>query len=275
MTNPIKTAKEKLAAFAEEKELKSKLIDFGDTAVQAVLRGASKLVSDKTVPYLNRYDNTSYMEGSGYFLSAPKEGAAWSVGFAKDSILPERVAGELYLGGYLNFPPNKVSGYLTDLTVRAFAFDDGSGRGINVFAVIDCVGISNTDVRLIRRRLQPLIEEKNIVSVNISATHCHSGIDTLGVWGDLTEALKKNPAAVKSEKKLKNAVSRRNPDFMEYLFETAAEPIEAALNDMTPGRLDAAALPCGQFVHDKRPPYVTDDNLTLLRFTPEDTERKN
>ena len=273
MTDPIKTLNEKATAFAQEKELKAKLIDFGDDAVQAVLRGAGKLVSDKTIPYLNRYDNTGFMEGSGYFLSEPKEGAAWSVGYAKASILPERVQGELYLGGYLNFPPNRVSGYLTDLVCRAFAFDDGTGRGINVFAVIDCVGISNADVRVIRQKLKSLTEEKNIVSINVSATHCHSGIDTLGVWGDLKQALKKNPGAVKSSKTLKNAVSGRNADFMEYLFETAAETIEAAVNAMTPGKLESAVLPCGKFVHDKRPPYVTDDNMTLLRFTPEETDK--
>ena len=274
MTDFLDTAKKKLAAFAEEKELKQKLIDFGDTAVQSVLRGASKLVSDKTIPYLNRYDNTGYLEGSGYFLSEPAPGAAWRVGYAKNSILPERVQGDLYMGGYLSFPPNKVSGYMTDLLVRAFAFDDGSDRGIHVFAVIDCIGISNTDVRAIRGRLKPLIEEKNIVSVNISATHCHSGVDTLGVWGDLTAALRKNPGAVKSKKTLQNAVSGRNPDFMAYLTETAAETIEAAVNAMQPGALSWAKLDCAAFVRDKRPPYVTDDNMTLLRFTPEDASEK-
>ena len=274
MTDPIKTVKEKAAAFAAEKELKRKLIDFGDTAVQKTLRGVSRLVSDNAIPYLNRYDNTGFLEGSGYFLSEPKADAVWRVGFAKNSILPEHVNGELYLGGYLNFPPNKVSGYITDQLIRAFAFDDGSGRGIHVFAVIDCVGISNTDVRLIRERLKGLTAEKNIESLNISATHCHSGVDTLGVWGDLIQALKKNPGAVKSRKKLDNAVSGRNPDFMEYLFETAAETIEAAVNGMVPGKLDWAKLEGGQFVRDKRPPYVTDNNITLLRFTPEAADDK-
>ena len=254
----------------KEKAWKQKLIDFGDKAVQKVLWGAAGMVSDKTIPYLNRYDNTGYLEGSGYFLSEPKADAAWRVGFAKDSILPEIVSGDLYLGGYLRFPPNKVSGYLTDLMIRAFAFDDGSDRGINIFAVIDCVGISNTDVRVIRQRLKPLIEEMNIVSLNISATHCHSGVDTMGVWGDLIAALKKNPGAVKSSKKLQNAVSGRNPDFMEYLFETAAETIEAAVRGMQPGKLDWAKVDAAHFVHDKRAPYVTDDNITMLRFTPDD-----
>ena len=74
---------------------------------------------------------------------------------------------------------------------------------------------------------------------------------------------------MKSKKTLQNAVSGRNPDFMAYLTETAAETIEAAVNAMQPGALSWAKLDCAAFVRDKRPPYVTDDNMTLLRFTPE------
>lgn len=274
MMNAVQKAKEKALAIAEEKELKQKAIDLGDKAVQKLLRGVLGLVSDKTIPYLNRYENDGYLEGSGYFLAQPAKNACWQLGFAKAGILPERVQGDLYLGGYLAFPPNKAAGVLNDQLIRAFALDDGSGRGINVFAVIDCVGISNADIRKIRNKLKGLIEEKNIVSVNISATHCHSGVDTLGVWGDLIEALKKNPKAVKSKKTLQNAVSGRNADFMDYLFEVAAQTIENAVGDMRPGRLDYALLDAADFVRDKRPPMVTDPFITLLRFTPEDAARK-
>ena len=274
MSDLITRAKEKANAFAEEKGLKTKAADLGDKAVQKVLGGVAGRVSDKTIPYLNRYDNTGFMEGSGYFLAEPDANAGWRVGFAKASIMPERVEGDLYLGGYLAFPPNRAAGILNDLLVRAFAFDDGSDRGVNVFAVIDCVGISNADIRRIREKLKPICEEKNIVSVNVSATHCHSGVDTLGVWGDLKQSLKKNPGAVKSSKKVKNAVSGKNPDFMEYLFETAAETIENAVNAMRPGKLHYALLDAENFVHDKRPPDVIDPYITVLRFTPDEADAK-
>jgi len=274
VSNPLDSAKAIIKDYAEEKELKRKLIDFGDTAVQKLLKGISSRISDKTIPYLNRYDNEGYLEGSGYFLSEPKKEAAWSVGFAKDSVMPERVQGELYLAGYLSFPPNKASGVISEQMIRAFAFDDGSERGINVFAVIDCVGISNHDIRDIRNRLKDLIEKKNIVSINISSTHCHSGADTQGVWGDLIEAIKKNPKAVKKESTLKDTVSGRNPDFMEYLCVTAADVITRAVNGMEKGKLSFALLPCTQFVRDKRPPYVTDTVMTVLRFEPENPDSK-
>ena len=255
-------------------EIRQKAIDLGDKAVQKLLWAFAGRVSDKAIPYLNRSETEGFMEGSGYFLNAPAEYAHWEAGFAKHSVVPEYYDGDLYLGGYLAYPPNKAAGNLNDQLVRAFAFDDGSGRGINVFAVIDCVGISNTDIRAIRERLRECISAKNIVSVNVSATHCHSAADTMGVWGDLKEALKKNRGAVKSQKKLGNAVSGRNPDYMAYLTEMTAQTVEAAVADMTPGALEYALLDGTEFVHDKRPPYVTDPYITVLRFTPDDKQKK-
>ena len=274
MKKTIDAIKTKAKAFAEEKDLKQKLIDKGDSAVQAILRGAAGRVSDKTIPFINRYDNTGFLEGDGYFLARPAEGAGWSVGFAKASVLPDTLTGDLYIAGYLAFPPNKADGRLTDQFVRAIALDDGSGRGIHVFAVVDCVGISNHDIRRIRTRLKDLIAEKNVLSLNVSATHCHSGVDTMGVWGDLIEALKKNPKAVKKQKTAGDAVSGRNEEMMDYLIETAAETITEAVADMTPGRLDFALLDAAAFIRDKRPPYVLDDVMTVLRFAPDDTAKE-
>lgn len=257
--------------FADENKKRS-FLDKSNDKVQSLIGVLSDNVPDNLIPYLNRYDDTGFLEGSGYFLSSPAENARWKMGFAKNSIIPESVNGDLYIGGYLAYPPNKVTGYINDQLVRAAAFDDGSGRGINVFAVIDCIGISNTDIRTIRTKLKKLIEEKNIVSINISATHCHSGIDTLGMWGSLTDALKKNKKAVAAGRP-EDAVSGKNKDFMEYLFFTAAETITKAVESMQSGKLEYSLLDISDYVHDKRPPYVLDDKMTLLRFTPDSGEK--
>lgn len=71
-----------------------------------------------------------------------------------------------------------MSGVIDDQAVRVICLDDSSGRGSVVFAVIDCVGISGTDIRRIRERLADFAKENNIVSINISSIHCHSAIDT-------------------------------------------------------------------------------------------------
>ena len=262
-------AKDKVKRYLSAPDNKRTLMDLGDKAVQKLVGKIADSVPDKGLPFLNRYDNTGFLEGSGWFLSAPAENAFWSVGYAKESVMPKEYEGDLYLGGYLAFPPNKVDGVIDEQMVRAVAVDDNSGRGIHVFAVIDCIGICGTDIRAIRRELAGLIAEKNILSVNISATHCHSGVDTMGIWGDLIQAVKKNKKAV-GKGHPEQAVSGRNPDFMAYLIKTSAFAIRQAVENMKPGALAYARKDISDFVHDKRPPYVTDHTLTALRFTPED-----
>ena len=264
--------KNKAKEFLSSEENKRMLMDKGDIIAHAIVQKLADKISDRGIPYLNRYDNEGYLEGSGYFLAEPKKNAKWSVGFAKASIIPEKWDGDLYIGGYLAFPPNKANGILNDQLIRAVAFDDNSGRGINVFAVIDCIGISNADIRTIRSRLKGLINDKNIVSINISATHCHSGVDTQGIWGDLIKAVKTNPKAIKRGRP-EDVVSGKNPDFMEHLFKTAAATIEKAVLSMKPGKLSFATLDGSMFVRDKRAPYITDNTLLSLKFEPKDKSK--
>lgn len=265
-------AKDRFCRYLSAPDNKRQLMDRGDAAVQKLVGKLADSVPDKGLPFLNRYDNAGFMEGSGWFLDKPAANACWSVGYAKASVVPKEYKGDLYLGGYLAFPPNRVNGIIDEQMVRAAAVDDGSGRGIHVFAVIDCIGICGTDIRAIRKALSDLIAEKNILSVNVSATHCHSGIDTMGIWGDLLQAVKTNKKAV-AKGHPEEAVSGRNPDFMAYLIQTAADTIRAAVAEMKPGRLSYARRDISDYVHDKRPPYVTDHTLTALRFTPNDGGR--
>ena len=55
-----------------------------------------------------------------------------------------------------------MSGVIDDQAVRVICLDDSSGRGSVVFAVIDCVGISGTDIRRIRERLADFAKKKII-----------------------------------------------------------------------------------------------------------------
>ena len=252
---------------------KRRLLDVGHKAVMGIVGKISDSVPDKGIPYINRYDNSGFLEGNGYFLSKPAENAKWELGFSKASVIPPVIEGDYYIGGYLAFPPNKMNGIMNEQMVRAVAIDDGSDRGIHVFAVIDCIGISGTDIRDIRKLLSELISEKNILSVNISATHCHSGIDTDGLWGDLPKAFRNNKKELKKGKNAK-LISGKNESFMTYLKATSARVIKEAIENMTPGRLSFSKLPIEDFVRDKRPPYVTDNELTALRFTPDNGEKE-
>lgn len=252
---------------------KRKLADTGHSLAMKLIGKVSDSVSDKGIPYVNRYDNSGFMDGNGYFITEPSKDARWSVGFDKASVVPPIQEGDYYIGGYLAYPPNKMTGIMNEQMVRALALSDGSGRGIHIFAVIDCIGISGTDIRKIRKRLKALISEKNILSVNISATHCHSGIDTEGLWGELPKAFKNNKKAAKKGKK-GNYISGKNEIFMGYLERMAEKAITNAVNNMKTGRLSYVNIPVGDYVRDKRPPYVTDNNLTRLRFVPDDNSKE-
>ena len=245
---------------------RTKYLDTGNRAIQKLFGFFADRVSDALIGDFNRPDYADFLEGSGYFIDKEKESAQWRIGYAKSSILTKDVTGPLYIGGYLAFPPNRVDGVINDQMIRATAIDDGSGRGMHVFAVVDCIGLSNTDIREIRRRLRSEIDLHNIESINICATHCHSGVDTLGLWGDLIQAIKKKPRAVKSKKKESDAVSGRNPDFMEQFFETSVSCIKNAIEDMRPGTVSYASADASVFARDKRPPFVIDPVLTVLRF---------
>ena len=264
----IKLAKDKIKEHLTYPDKKRRLMDKGNDLAMGVIGKISDKMPDKGIPYINRYDNSGFLDGNRYFLNKPAENARWSLGFSKASVVPEIIEGDCYIGGYLAFPPNKMNGIMNEQMVRAVAVDDGSSRGIHIFAVIDCIGISGTDIRDIRNRIRDLISEKNILSVNISATHCHSGIDTEGLWGDLPAAFRTNKKAIKKGKP-EETVSGKNKQFMEHLKEVSAETIRNAVDNMTPGKLYYASLPVGEFVRDKRPPYVTDDTLTCIRFIPD------
>lgn len=259
----------KISEYVNAPDNKRHLLDLGHSVAMKIVGKISDSVSDKGIPYLNRYDNDGFLDGNGYFLPSPAENAQWYVGYAKNSIVPKEIDGDLYIGGYLAFPPNKVNGIMDEQTVRAVAVSDNSGRGIHVFAVIDCIGISGTDIRQIRCRLKDLIIEKDILSINISATHCHSGIDTEGLWGDLPKAFKNNKKAIK-EGKPEDVISGKNKAFMDFLIKTAENTIRNAVENMKCGKLYYAVLPAQKFVKDKRPPYVTVNDITSLRFVPSD-----
>ena len=78
----------------------------------------------------------------------------------------------------------------TDMCVRAVSVDDGTGRGATAIAVVDCVGIANSDVREIRSRIADKIADKDAFSsITVASTHCHSCIDTQGIWSNTFEKI--------------------------------------------------------------------------------------
>lgn len=130
------------------------------------------------------YTLENFYEGTAKLLDAPAENAHWSLGYNAKSLVPENFT-DYYLGGFMSIQngfSNKIKGVYDDMKVRTVAISDNSGRGTAIFATVDCIGISNTDIREIRSMLSDFAKENDLCAINIFSTHCHSCIDTQGLW---------------------------------------------------------------------------------------------
>ncbi len=154
--------------------------------LNAVFMGFGALFP-KDFPTVDEYydgESENFYEGTETFLDAPAKGAKWELGFGKASMVPENLrdgSKEYYTGGYFT---QKINGVYDDQGANAVALNDNSGRGTAVMVSVDGIGVNNADVRTIRgeaeRKLKEMGVESDIVAINISATHCHTVIDTQG-----------------------------------------------------------------------------------------------
>ena len=190
----------------------------------------------------------------GVFDYSDKPAAShFTFGFAKTVIMPEcRIPDKkktYYIAGYRN--NNPAAGVLDDLHARALWIDDNSGRGGMILVSVDCVGLFTVDVNKIRKRLEHFAVITGCRSINICSTHCHAGIDTMGLWGPLPK-------------------TGRSKDFMEIVFNGVIKAAEEAYKNRQNGQI---YLGYGKADKDSqsapRPPQVYSDTVTRLRFVPD------
>ena len=175
-----------------------------------------------------------------------------------------------YLGGYLlqNFPSNTVEEVLDDMNVYTVVMDDGSGRGKVAFCTIECIGISNKDIRDIRAMLSDYAKANNIVSINVTATHCHSEIDTMGLWNPFFLKMANNTLAALNNQLVFKTISGPDETFMELLKERTAQSIKNATESMEEGDLNFSQKDCSEYFSDDRDPTGYDGNMYVFRFDP-------
>lgn len=226
------------------------------------------------------YESHDFYKGNDTFLSAPTEKTCWRLGYQSVSLIPDDwQEHQYYIGGYImaeNFFTNKVEGIIDDMRARVIALDDSSGRGVSVFATIDCIGMTNSDIKEIRRRL---IAKSNgsidFATVNVSSTHCHSGIDTEGIWTNLFGKLV--PNIVKLKTGLGEVEQGTDSHYMDFLFDKVSDAMLDACNSMTYGKLTMSRKDIGDgyFTNKNRSSasaMLTD--MTVMTFTPFDVEIK-
>ena len=220
---------------------------------------------------LDEYGN--FYAGMSEFLDAPAAGAKWHLGYAQASILPDDFGTTPYtMGGYGLMATTTET--FDGLWVRTIVLNDGTGRGNVAFCVLDAIGIANADVRLIREAVADFAKANNIVSVNVSVTHTHSGIDLQGVWDNTVSNVLNN--IFLSNLGLAPIKSGVNRTFLNKIIEQTAKTIKTAYADMKGGTLTLAKKDIADdYLRDRTAPYTFDGNLYRLMFTPDDKAEKS
>ena len=244
--------------------------DIVDTLLKFILNLFSGLFDDGPgfFPEEDVLDKASqnYYEGIGNeFQTSAKENAQWHLGYANASLIPEDYSnGTYYIGGYIapeNGFSNVVEGIAEipgigpdDMKVRCVAINDNTGAGTVLFATVDCIGITNADIKDIRALLADYAAANNIVAINVSSTHTHSCIDTEGLWTKLLYKIAHN-GLVSGLGTDKDLIQGTNPAYMAFLKEKVADALIEANENLQPGKLTYTVKDLGQdyFNNKNRP----------------------
>ncbi|MBQ8762543.1 MAG: hypothetical protein IJZ07_00375 [Clostridia bacterium] len=256
------------------------LENFGLSIVETIfttLVGAINIIVPDSPKFVQVKDRVleNFYEGTETWAEDAEEDAKWKLGHAKASLVPDDwQTKDYYLGGFIdpnNGMVNKVEEIIDDMQVRVIAVEDGSGRGVALFANIDCIGFSNGDIKEIRKRVEAMKLGVEFNSINVSSTHTHSCIDTQGLWTNLFPKLFKNLALsyVPFVEKERGA----DAEFMEYVYETVAETMKQAVKTMAPGTMTYAVKEVNkEYFNNKNRSQSTSliDELARFVFTPDD-----
>ncbi len=254
-------------------------------------KGAIKKLSDGLPePVINNdIENIGTFSSVDSVQKKKSKNAKWVLGYSQKSILPDDILTKEYcIGGVTRFPARFPTGVLDDIRVRTIALGTTDGE-LNTFSSVDCIGLSNRCVRTVRSKLKAYCEENNIKTVNISSTHTHSSIDTMGIWGRIAEVFKNNrKVLLKGEGELMNSCDE---EYLEFVYEKIIESIKEAVQNKTDGKLYKAYMGNSSvesvcendslkdrgikgYVWDRREPYDCSGQLLRLRFVPKNKKLK-
>ncbi len=262
-----------------------------DRCSEKFVKAISKLQEGLPEPPVDDIDVSADTISNGKSLKKPSKKAVWKLGYSQKSILPPDINTKKYcIAGNTRLPANFAKGVLDDIRVRTVILDDSSGRGAICMSSVDCIGISNKNITEFRGRMKAFCEENNIAVINISSTHTHSSIDTMGIWGEIIKVLSNNRKVLKKgEGELLDSCDN---EYMTFLFNKIEESIKEACVNMTEGKLYESYMGKSSFqgltddsplkdrgllgyVWDRREPYDCSTQLLRLRFSPNDKTKKD
>ena len=250
--------------------------------IRVVLSSVCAIIPDsKTFMKLEEHVAENFYSGTEKLLDSPAENARWSLGYAKASLVPDDVlepGTEYYLGGFMTFDNmmnNKIEEVIDDMQIRVIAVSDNSGRGISVFANVDCIGFCNGDIKTVRKYVKELLPDADLNAINITSTHCHSCIDTQGLWTNQFSKIFGNMA--KSFVPFVEKQKGVNTKWLDWACHKMAGAIKDAVEDMTPGNFTYAVKTLNKDYFDNKnrksnTSLCTD--MSRFVFTPSDSSLK-
>lgn len=274
-------------AFAADPDVKTQITrTFSRSVTKAFAVIINGLLGAVNLPVLDNpafvneedYVNENFYPGNETFADSAADGSVWKLGSAWVSLLPDDYQTKnYYLGGFImieNGFVNKVEDVADDMRARVIAIDDNSGRGVSLFATIDCIGITNNDIKEIRKLAARTFAEKypdeTIASINVFSTHTHSGIDTEGLWTNTLPKALKNLMVRPFGGEMEQGTDK---EFMDALYTKVAGAMEEAYDNMKPGDMTYAVKDIGpDYFSNKNRSQASDidTRLTRLLFTPAD-----
>lgn len=249
-----------------------------DTLFQVI---ADLFPTKASMQYLDEYKTENFYSGHETFAKEASKSAVWSMGYDRQLLTPDDFDEKAYYkggSGSLTGLGIEFTGKYDDLYVRTVCIDDG--RGKVVFAVIDTVGLANTDVRKIRAELADFAKANNIVSINVSATHTHSGIDTQGAWS-FVGLMMADFVPTFSSLILNgwDSVPGTDPEYMDFMTKQTVKSIKNACNNMTTGDLYFATKDTlnedgvAKYFYARSIPSEPLSEINRIRFEPYDKSK--
>ncbi len=219
----------------------------------------------------NDYVSENYYRGTESFIDEAPKSAQWSLGYAERVLTPDDLLDRIYYMGGFDVA-NVITGSYDDIKVRCVCLDDGTRRGKVIFAVIDAIGLSNSDVRGIRESfVKALGSDDDIAAINVSVTHTHSGIDTQGIWAVFGVYGQDKTNILKSMFPIFNTgepVSGVDKTFIQNVYTLSTEAMLEAYNSMTAGELYYAEKDATQYFRYRKDPSNFIKNISRFRFDP-------
>lgn len=182
-------------------------------------------------------------------------GSCWRAGFSSTDIVPVFPGNgkTYYIAGHGS--GHVMDGIISPAYIHAMWLDCGGDEGI-LWLAADVIGLTRIEVNKIRDMIMASPKIKGCRHINVSCTHSHSGVDTVGYWG------KPNLVSIPS--------NGRDNDYMDMLMRAAVKISEEAYAAKREGKLYTGRIAVPGGLCPKRDFVDRHEVLTRMRFVPDD-----